>query len=1188
MRRLLGLVFNRWVAGTLLLLLLLAVTWIVGPLIAIADWHPLETVHARGVATGVLVVFALAWVGWRHWRARRGNRRVVEGLVHMPARAQAPAESADMKAVRERFEGALRTLQRARFAGPATQGFWSRLGAKLSARYLYELPWYLFIGAPGSGKTTALRNAGLEFPLAAEFGEQAVRGVGGTRDCDWWFTDKAVLIDTAGRFTTQDSDRAVDQATWAGFLALLKRSRPRQPLNGVLVTVAVPDLIGRSVEERARYAQAARLRLKELQEGLGLRPPVYLLVTKCDLLAGFAESFGRMGRDERATPWGVTFDRDGDRGWAEALRPALDALLQRLTDGLTDRLDAEADPTRRMRVYGFPNQFAQLLEPLQEFVRQAFAPSPYDPEPQLRGVYFVSGTQEGTPIDRVLGSIARRFQVEQAILPAQAGGGRSFFLQRLLTEVVFAEAGLAGTDRRWERRRSAIEIGGYTCIALLTVGAIAGWAMSWKHNRAYVDEVAKRVAEVRALVQQTPNRATADLRPILSALDATRRLADVREAGDEVPWSLGLGLYQGRKLDGAARQAYERMLREAVLPRLALRIETQLRTIEQPETQYEALKAYLMMYDPEHFDPGAIKRHVEADWDVQFGRELTGEQRESLGRHLDALLAMGPVVSPLPQDQALIDVSRTKLAAVPLPQRVYNRLRQSGLGEGFPEFTVVRAGGANAQLVFARKSGAPLTSGVPGLFTYDGYHKGFQPLVDDVTRQLADEQTWVLGVAPTEAKGAAEMLDAGRMVDEVRRLYLNDYRDRWRAFIDDIQLQPLASVAQSLEKARLLSAPDTPLVPLMKAISRQTTLLAGDGIGSSLEQGARKKLEDIRERVLGTLGAQPATRGTPGRRIESIVDDEFAGLRRFVTAPEGGQAPIEGVIERLRQLQELLTSVDAALKSGSAPPPSPLPTQLKVEAANAPEPVRGLLENLGSMSARVALLQLRDTLSRDVRAQVGEFCQQAVAGRFPFDPAATREVTPADFAALFGPGGKFEQMQNKLAPYIDTSTRPWSFRPVEGTPLGTDVGTLPQFQRAAVIRETFFPGGTGPSVTLEFKPVEMDARLREFLLDVDGQKVRYDHGPQVPVVVKWPGPRGSGIVRVAVQPAGSTGMLNDGPWALFRLFERVDLQPGSGPEKFRATFDIDGRKAVFDVTASSVRNPFRLPELRQFSCPNGL
>ncbi len=35
---------------------------------------------------------------------------------------------------------------------------------------LYEQPWYVIIGPPGAGKTTALLNAGLNFPLADQIG----------------------------------------------------------------------------------------------------------------------------------------------------------------------------------------------------------------------------------------------------------------------------------------------------------------------------------------------------------------------------------------------------------------------------------------------------------------------------------------------------------------------------------------------------------------------------------------------------------------------------------------------------------------------------------------------------------------------------------------------------------------------------------------------------------------------------------------------------------------------------------------------------------------------------------------------------------------------------------------------------------------------------------------------------------
>jgi type VI secretion system protein ImpL len=1193
-KKVLGWIFNRWVLLAVLLLATLSVLWIVGPLVAIGPLRPLDSERARWIATITLLLVVAVVVAWRAWRARSGNAKVVDQLVtaHKPE-AQ---ESADMAAVRQRFADALATLRKARFGGDKGAGLRGAM-ARWSGRYLYELPWYVIIGAPGSGKTTALRNSGLKFPLADRLGEQAVRGVGGTRNCDWWFTDQAVLIDTAGRFTTQDSDRETDSASWAGFMGLLKKARPRQPLNGVLVTVSVQDLLARSSAERQRHAATVRARVQELHERLQIRFPIYLMVTKCDLMAGFTDMFGTLDKEQRAAPWGFTFGlaKDGSPlpdNFGQ-FSPEFDALLQRLTDGLVDRLQSESDPQRRSRIYAFPAQFAGLKGMLQEFIEQVFSPSTYEAQPLLRGVYFISGTQEGTPIDRLLGAIARHYQLERAILPPLQASGRSFFLSRLLGEVVFAEQGLAGTNLRWERSRAALVIAGYAVIALVSVGLIAAWTISYRNNLAYVRSVSDRVDTVRKQVQETPNRASADLVPITGALEATRGLALAGSgiSDDNVPWSLGFGLFQGRKLDGAARAAYERMLVDAVLPRLALRVADQLRTGDQPESQYEALKTYLMMYDPTHFDAKALKVYFEDDWDVRVGREIAPDQREQLSRHLESLLGQGPAVSPLPQDKPLIDAARLRLASVPLPQRIYNRLRQQGLGSDFPEFTIANAGGGNAGLVFVRAKGAPLTKGVPGLFTYNGYHKGFQTVVGDVTKQLADEQEWVLGARePTGKLPGDALLASSKLTDDVRRIYLNEYAAAWEAFIADIRLVPLRSISESVQVSRILAAPDSPLVPLMRGISRETTLLAGSTAIEKASGALSEVVKGTRERIAGVIGSRPATTGAPTQRIESIVDDRFAGLRRLVTAPEGGKAPIEGLVARLGELQVLLTGVEAALKGGAKPPPSPLPNQIKAEAANAPEPLRSMLDNLGGTSARLEKIQTRETLARDVRSQLGDFCQQAVAGRYPLDRGSTRDVTQADFAAVFGPGGKFDQLMQVIGPYVDTSTRPsWTFRAVDGVPLGTDLGALPQFQRAAIIKETFFPpGAAAPALRLEFKPVEMDRTITQFVLDVDGQVVRYDHGPQIPQPVQWPGPRGSNQVRLQVVPAGSGGLVNDGPWALFRMFERVDVQQGSSREKFRAVFDIDGRKAVFDVTTSSVRNPFRLAELSQFSCPNGL
>jgi type VI secretion system protein ImpL len=1199
MKKILSFLFNGWVLAIIGLLALSLLIWIIGPLVAIGTVRPLESVLSRLILIGLIVgVYALIkLVG--AIRAKKANANVVNQLLApAPKGADEPPEAPEVKLLRERFEKGLQTLRDARFE--SHKGVWGNMKARVGKRYLYELPWYIIIGAPGSGKTTALMNSGLRFPLAAAGGgaAQGLPGVAGTRNCDWWFTDQAVLLDTAGRYTTQDSDHSADQTAWNGFLALLKRSRPRQPVNGVLVTVSVPDLLTKSAAERQQQAAAVRTRLQELHEQLGVRFPIYLLVTKCDLLAGFMDALGELDRDTRATPWGFTFKLDDQQhSDASAFLTEFDALDKRLTDGLIDRLQPEHDPARRARIYAFPQQFGGLRNVLKTFVDDVFSPSQFEAHPLIRGVYFISGTQEGTPLDRMLGNIARSYRLERTVLPPNKASGKGFFLERLLHEVVFAESELGSTDLKWERRRALLAMAGYATIGVIATALVVAWGVSYVNNKAYVSEVNAREQAVRALLQTTPNRASADLLVLMPALHATRDLA-VGDSERAVPWSLGFGLYQGRKLDSASRQAYERMLVDALLPRIALRVEDQLRgSIDNPELQYEALKAYVMLHDPEHFDTQGLKAYFSADWDANLPRSVTTEQRAELMGYLNDLLAQGPAVSPLPEDRQLVSSTRARLVAIPIAQRVYYRLKQQGVGDDIPEFTVARAAGNSAALVFMRASGAPLTKGVPGLFTFDGYHKGFQSQVESATRQLSEEESWVLGVQDTAR--AQSLRDPGalrRLTDDVRELYLTEYATLWEGFIADIRMLPSGSLPKAVQMARVLSAPDSPLKPLMTALSHETTLSLSESksIIDKAQDKAENALDKSRDQIAKLFGDKPAPAAVAeGRRIESIVDDRFTSLRQFVSSPDGkSPAPIDGTLGLINEVYTLLTATETAVQGGNVPPPSDVPNKVKAEAARLPEPMRSLLNNLSVSGTAAALDATRANLGQAIKSQISEFCNQAIAGRYPFARGSARDVTQDDFARMFAPGGLMDAFfQQQLARFVDTSTRPWSFRKLEGATMGTDAGTLAQFQRAAAIRDTFFrAGGNVPGLRLDFKPQEMDASITQFTLDVDGQLVRYAHGPQIPATVQWPGPRGSSQVRISVAPATASdnGLVSEGPWALFRLFDRMSLSAAGSSERFNVVFDVGGRKATFLVTSSSVQNPFRLPELSSFSCPGGL
>lgn len=629
----------RWAAGALAWAALAAAIWFTGDALVIGGRHPLD-----GPATRLMLIAAIAavWLGWELWRARRSlrdNQRLLDGLLDGAANADSAERAAhELSLLRKRFEDALTTLRGARFRSPNS-----------GRCTVAELPWYIFIGAPGSGKTTALVNAGLRFPLGDPRAGDALQGIGGTRNCDWWFTEEAVLLDTAGRYTTQQSDPEADAAAWRGFLDLLKKHRPRQPLNGALVTLSLSDLVHWDDEELARYAGHVRERLAELHSRLGVRLPVYLLVTKADLLAGFNEFFSDFDAERRAQVWGATFDTTElarQRSVAARFEPEFALLERRLYALLPDRLQEERDLQRRAAIYRFPQQFRVAGPLVSRFLEAAFDHPSAEGAPFVRGVYFTSGTQEGSPIDRVLGTLARSFNLERKVQPPAAGTGKSFFLRRLLRDVVFAEAGLAGVDARQERRRRNVLAAGFAGIFGLALALAGLWTASYVKNRQLV---AAAHAETTAAKSELAHALTPrDEQQLIFLLDSLRDLqARVQPVGLHVDAGLG----QGAKLGVQARRAYRNALEQVLLPHLVSTLEEDLRRAP----SRDALAAYLSLYDSKGPDATAIQAALARSWN------LPHSSRSHLAVHLHAALEDRPFVLPHRRDDALVAAVRRKL-----------------------------------------------------------------------------------------------------------------------------------------------------------------------------------------------------------------------------------------------------------------------------------------------------------------------------------------------------------------------------------------------------------------------------------------------------------------------------------------------------------------------------------------------
>jgi type VI secretion system protein ImpL len=1198
-RSFLGSFINRITLGILLLLVLSLLVWFVGPLFAVsfsgAQVQPLGPEWMRWV------VIATLWGIWllrqliRWWRERNLNGRLFSQLAKMQQGQAQPGQPAGAEEVAElnrRFKEASEVLKKLRFSTPGKGGLMSGL----SRQYVYQLPWYAFIGAPGSGKTTALVNAGLTFPLAEQFGKAAIRGVGGTRNCDWWFTNEAVLIDTAGRYTTQESNESVDKAEWKGFLALLKRFRPRQPLNGVLLTLSVSDLLQMSAQEREVHAATLKARLAELREGLGVQFPVYVLVTKVDLLSGFLEYFLNLDREQRAQVWGFTLPYDPDQHSLGAVRESFNAefdlLYQRLNAGMHERLLNEPDLSRRALAYALPQQLAGLRDVLGRLLAGVFSESKFNEQSLLRGVYFTSGTQEGTPFDRVLGAMQRSFQVAAKVpgTEVSAATGKSYFLQDLLQKVIFPEHFIAGRNRSAERRLQVLRWVGLGALGLLFVAANVAWSpwVSYGNNKRYIEEVAGQAQALAAAVQALPT-APSDAAPALLPLLNQARNVSQSASFDfaRPPWSYLWGLFQGGKLDAGARVAYARLLDEAFLPRIASRVENLLRNAPPGNADYlyQALKAYLMLNGAGHFDAEALKLWIRADWDRNHVT-ATLQERQQLDVHLDALMADRVLESPFPINQELVKSAREQLNQQPPANRSYSRIKARLLGPDLPEFSIASVAGAEAPNVLTRASKQPLNAGLPGLYTPRGYQQ-FQKELAVAMADLSQEDAWVLGRASPAKAAVPNPADLLQQTQQIKRIYLTEYAKVWLDYLGDVRLIARNSLAETLQVTRLLAAPDSPLLLLARAASRETTLLADTANSNSSSVGqAMDKLNRLKQEVSSAAGMALGTAGAGDEKVEMIVEGPFASLHAM-TKGAPGAAPIDGLSKVLEDYLASLMAAESALRGGMVPRTQDAENRLRLEAERMPQPVRGVIEALVGQAAQQVAGGTRSSASASIKGGVGQTCAALISGRYPFVRSAKQDVQINDFAQVFAPGGLMDDVfQKNLAAFVDTSKTTWAPRPgPEGAGAGS-AADVAQFQRAAIIRDAFFaPGSRSLKFDLIVRLLPL-AGADKVELDVDGQPVAASGGAEGSGRVSWPGVRGTNQVKLTVTTkAGVQTIGSDGAWALHRLIDKGQVQPGGSPERLLVQFTVDGKPVGVEFSAQSVRNPLRLPQMEGFACP---
>ncbi|MBI6667463.1 hypothetical protein B1F73_03015 [Pseudomonas syringae] len=462
-----------------------------------------------------------------------------------------PADREEVSLLRERLLQSLERLQS------------NKPNGSNSKDALYALPWYLVIGQPAAGKSTMLYQSGLNFPYAEREGAR-VAGLGGTRNCDWFFSSEAVLLDTAGRYMNDQEEAG----KWRAFLQLLRQHRQRRPLNGLIVTVSIHDILQSSVEDQERIAKRLRERIQETHALLEVRLPVYLVFTKCDLVPGFVPFYRQLDDVARGEVMGKTFPHKGfeQADWGQRFGVAMEELINYWKQIANQQLVLQDIQVTRQdtAVYRFPLELEALKPRLLLFVDALLRANPYQSAEMLRGFYFTSALDADQPeMGGHTRQVTERFQLESE---QEAVDGNvqphPLFINSLFRKVIIPDQHLVAlyTTNHRERRRKAAWIGGASLVALLLCSL---WGWSYWNNKDNIQSISTELAQAAAEDSKATGQYTE-----WQTLDRMRFWTSLyydRHHDEGVPLRLRLGLYRGYDVEPLLRTRYFNRLETVML-----------------------------------------------------------------------------------------------------------------------------------------------------------------------------------------------------------------------------------------------------------------------------------------------------------------------------------------------------------------------------------------------------------------------------------------------------------------------------------------------------------------------------------------------------------------------------------------------------------------------------------------------
>jgi type VI secretion system protein ImpL len=1120
-------------------------------------FHGVSALFIAAIIVTAVVVLGLA--GWAIYKAiatRKAASNIEQGLGDISGRSNVrPDQQAEITAMQVEFQKAIAGLKS------------SRLGHK-GRDALGLLPWYIIIGPPGAGKTTALRSSGLQFPYAKG---GKVKGVGGTRNCDWWLTNEAIILDTAGRWSTQDDDHE----EWLAFLDLLRKTRPKKPVNGILLAVSLLDLEG-GEEEMSALAKALRDRLDEVTGRLDMVVPVYLLVTKTDLVPGFVEMFGDLRDKERGQIWGVTLPlmaSPDER--AEMLEEQLQELFDIAGQRSFARMCEERRVDARFKIVEFSQQLEDFGQNLAMLVSELFAENVYQDAPILRGVYFTSGTQEGRPIDRIMQSMAAAFGVsERASVAVAITKPKSYFLRDVFTRVVFPDQQAAVRSTRVMRKERNRRIALTVAACVLAAGFLFLPIRSYSTNSGYAKDA------LRAIDKLASSKSSKEGVGLVSAesLESVEELAKSLAEGDS-----SSALFPRASVTKQLHISVERLIVRPIL-RADLAKAASQSGLGASDLMDALVLHLLLTQDKQPDEPtprtdrweAAVKLAAEkasARWVSLTNQPAVGRAPRVLENLVKFYVAgIADPADMIDRDKKFVNYARTVLIGSgddPLAEIINDPSMPRDLK------AIDLLGSAVVLFSPPQQTKNKKEIAVRGAFTPAGYLAVKKRLGQLEKSQDDDENSWILG-KERKAKDA-------RAIAKIKADYFGQYISAWKRFLLTMSMREPTSLDEARALIKKLNS-DKPFESTWKNINENLVLkdesLADKALGLLKGAAEKKGIKDPR----GKKDDEDDNRDPGAKQVETA----FEGLLRFGSVKPTG----------FEQYGQILTELAGAMGDQGMPEGKAFQSAIRTQRTNLSNLIaryddqgweQGMLEKIlmpPLRGAEVAVVGASaDSANRKWCETVVVAFDQLLAGKYPFGSGRTAgEAKVADIEKFFQPGtGTLWQYYNdSLASDIEKVGT--LFRLKEGGAVHYREEFLKFLSHAAELTNQIFakdPSKISMPIGIHIRP---SAQYSKIIFDIGTKKITGINAVDRWDEFVWPVRRSIFRLFVKSDEVETVGPRDEGEWSLFYLVG-AGVNPSKNGDYVTVTYTpANGQnKVLVDFKPENIREIFQ-----KFALPRGI